>query len=153
MAARRKVLLYTMPGRTAKDDAWLALKGASYHLYQLKEQFESGLLDDNQVMLFHWHLRSFFWELVAVRDSLRRDMKAASTLETALQALDNTTWFREVNEYRNFAHQSFHIVEVARRNATNRAVAFQMQLRTGDGLSHLKDYWSEMETFFKTIYP
>src|ERR1035437_4481572 len=98
MEARRKVLLYTMPGRTAKDDAWLALKGASYHLFQLKVQFESGLLDDNQVMLFHWHLRSFFWELVAARDSLRRDMKAASTLETALQALDNTTWFKEVNE-------------------------------------------------------
>ncbi len=72
MAPRKKTGLYAMPGRGAKDDARLALTGASYHLHQLKTQLEMGLSENNQVMLFHWHLRDFFWELVAVKRTLRR---------------------------------------------------------------------------------
>ena len=149
MTKRRKDLLYAMPGRTAKDDARLALKGASYHLYQVKEQFAAGLLNDDQIMLFHWHLRAFFWELVATRDSLRRDPRARSSLLGELKALEDATWFKEVKEYRDFAHQSFQIVEVAKQRPTNRAVAMQMQLRPGDALSHLNEYWSEMDKVLK----
>jgi hypothetical protein len=147
--ARKKGSLHTMPGRTAKEDAQLALIGADYHLQQLKTQLESGLSDNDQIMLFHWHLRGFFWELVAVRDSVRRDAKTDKAIQKALQALEAAKWFREVNEYRNFAHQSFHIVEVL--FVANRARYFQMRLRDGDGLSHLTEYLNEMRKFFKII--
>ena len=141
-----------MPGRLPKEDARLALIGASYHLHQLEAQFSSGLSDDEQVMLFHWHLRGFFWEVVAVRDSMRHEPKTNSAIWAALRALEGAQWFQEVNKYRNFAHESFHVVEVVHL-ATGRARAFQMQLKPGDGLRHLRDYWNEMEQFFKAIYP
>jgi hypothetical protein len=142
-----------MPGRTAKDDARLALTGASYHLNQVKTQFETGLSDDKQVMLFHWDLRAFFWELVAVRDSVRREARANTQVLAALTSLEGAPWFEEVNEYRNFAHQSFHIVEVAIQSATGRALAFQMQRRPSDGFTHLTNYWNEMDKFLKTACP
>jgi len=152
-----------MPGRTAKDDAFLALRGASYHLYQLREQFNLGLLTNDQHCLFHWHLRGFFWELVAVRDSLNKGTKDA-TIKTAVDALNAAPWFQEISAYRSFAHQSFHVVQVSapvvdrQTGKTGKADVFMLQ-RTGlnhsapaDGRQQLQSYWDAMERFLKGIF-
>jgi hypothetical protein len=141
-----------MPGRAAKDDARLALIGATYHLSQLRKQVEAGLSDSKQQMLFHWHLRAFFWELVAVRDSLKQESKTSPEIKAALDALEESQWFQEVNDYRNFAHQSFHIVEVAIQTTTNRAMFIQIHGRDGDAMPHLNGYCEKMKAFLKALY-
>jgi hypothetical protein len=78
------------------------LTGASYHLHQLKALFQDCFSDNQQMMIFHWCLRSFFWELVAVRHSVRREPKTDTSIWMALNALKAAPWFSEINEYRNF---------------------------------------------------
>jgi hypothetical protein len=140
-----------MPGRPARADAFLALNGASYHLTQLRDRFLEGLSNNNQIALFHWHLRGFFWELIAVRDAMRRDRRTDGNVENQLTSMESSDWFREVKAYRNFAHQSFHLVEVAVRDG--HAIAFQMQLRDGDGLPYLQMYWNNMRATLMAAYP
>jgi hypothetical protein len=62
------------------------------------------------IELSHWHLRAFWGELVAARDAARRSPHPEKKREA--NALDDQAWFQEVNAYRNFAHQSYHLVEV-----------------------------------------
>src|SRR5665213_567744 len=106
---RRVKWLRPIAGRTPKQDAVLALRGTSYHLAQVIEQFNKGLTADDQTSLFHWHLHGFFWELVAVRDTLQRAAGADPAIAAALAELHQSNWFKEVLEYRNFAHQSFQV--------------------------------------------
>ncbi|MGD0014437.1 MAG: hypothetical protein ABSD56_08450 [Bryobacteraceae bacterium] len=148
-----------MPECSAKDDSWLALRGAFYHLWQVTHQFKKGLASNDKVELFHWHLRSFFWEMVAVRDSLKRAARTDRRIEEALHNLDDQQWFQEVSAYRNFAHESFHVVEAAVSARTGRAVVFQLQCAIqsqtymADGLALLRDYWKKMERFLKALFP
>jgi len=99
------------------------------------------------VELFHWHLRSFFWEMVAVRDSLRREANTDSKIKATVESLNNQQWFKEVLAYRNFTHVSFHVVERFFSHETGKALVFQLQrailsqTRMGDGMALMKDYW------------
>ena len=82
---------------------------------------------------------------------MRRDRRTDPNVENQLGSMESNDWFREVVEYRNFAHQSFHVVEVAFRDG--RALAFQMQLRDGEGLPQLQMYWNNMRATLMAAYP
>lgn len=113
----------------------------------------------NQISLFHWHLRSFFWELAAVRDSPQRAAGADPALAAALAVLHESDWFFEVLAYRNFAHQSFQVVQVVASRATGKVVAFQLQVThdsqewNPEGPGHLRGYWDKMQQFLLELYP
>jgi hypothetical protein len=68
---RRADLLRSMPQRDPREDARAAFSGALYHLEQVKAQVAANLPNQKSVNVMHWHLRAFFWELVAVRVSLK----------------------------------------------------------------------------------
>ena len=117
-----------LPDRTARDDAYASLDGARYHLNQIRHLTEVlGLRTGEHQNMFHWHLRALFWELVAVRDSIEvaedRYRQAADTLTK----LENAEWFKEVNCYRNTAHQSFHVVQAMRRPRTGKIVLWALE--------------------------
>jgi len=156
---RRVNWLRPLAGRTPKQDAFLALRGASYHLAQVIEQFNKGLTTDDQISLFHWHLRSFFWELAAVRDTLQRAARADPAIAAALAVLHESDWFIEVLAYRNFAHQSFQVVEALVPRASGKVIAFQLQVThdsqewNPEGPGHLKSYWDKMQRFLLGLYP
>src|SRR5215472_9921557 len=116
MAQHRKAKLTILSGRPAMEDAFLALRAARYHLWNVERQLRAGLSNDEQVSFFHFHLRGFFWEMTAARDSIRRDAKKDGRIRSELDALDESDWFSEVSLYRNFAHQSFHIVEAVKKD-------------------------------------
>jgi hypothetical protein len=148
-----------MPRQKARDDAFLALQGASYHMYQMNEQFGHGLVTDEQQKLFHWHLRAFFWELIAVRDSLNREAPNDPVIDAAIKSLNAEQWFQEVTAYRNFAHQSFHVVEYVVPVKTGKAIAYQLQgtgpnhKYSADGPGQIRRYWDEMEKFLTGVFP
>ena len=127
MPGRPTNILKPMPGRLAKEDAFLALRGASYHLWQVRHQFGKGLASNDQVELFHWHLRGFFWEMEAARDSLNREAKTDPMIKAAVDILNDQQWFKEAVAYRNFVHESFHVAEVAIPVKTGKAPAFQLR--------------------------
>lgn len=151
---KRTSLLTPFPRRTAYDDIRTALRGASYHLHQLKTAMTSMRpLTDAQglrleeVELFHWHLRAFFWELVAVRDVLKR---SRSPLPDLAGKLDNERWFIEVTAYRNFTHKSLHIVEIMMVDNNPLAIQIQPALEGQsheDGIPQLERYWQNMNRF------
>lgn len=139
----------------------VAMRGASFHLYQLNHWFKrmtfdplTGKLREKEVELFHWHLRAFFWELVAARDVLKR---GSIIIQKSAKALDDTRWFQEVNEYRNFTHESIHVIEVI--IGEDKPLAFQLQpafrdqALQNDGAAQLAHYWEEMSTFLRNHFP
>ena len=153
---KRTSLLSPFPRRTAYDDIHTAIRGASYHLNQLNKTMKRvtvlpdrrGLKLDH-VELFHWHLRAFFWELVAIRDILRRPRNPIPTLS---QTLETQPWFIEVNTYRNFTHESLHVVEII--IGESGPIGFQLQPAISgqhyeDGAAQLNRYWNNMKTFIE----
>jgi len=84
----------------------------------------------------YWHLRSFFWELIATYDTIlqwvnsnfeiglnesdvnynnvkknvsnaKKDVKDCKIVFSKLEVAHETEWFFEVRNYRNFSHRSF----------------------------------------------
>jgi hypothetical protein len=101
MAGRRSNLLRPNVNVTPKSDAHIALNGARYHLQSLKAEIAAGLVSNNSVARFHWHLRGFFWELVAMRDALRRSKDTA--VKAVEDSITNSRWYAEIDAYRNGA--------------------------------------------------
>ncbi len=137
-----------------------AFSGASYHLDQIREIIQKPGMQtmpsdyrDNPSLdkelkrqlqvdanLFFWHLRAFFWELVASFDTMLqwanqryeleipehdvrwttiRQKANSSTRDPtewrakyiALSNAWNSAWYFEVRNYRNFAHRAFLFTE------------------------------------------
>lgn len=160
-SGKRTSLLKPFPRRTAYADIHTAVRGASYHFHQLKRAMKdmTPLADAHglrlaEVELFHWHLRAFFWELVAVRDILRRPR---NPLPDASQELENERWFIEVNAYRNHTHESLHHVEVL--IGSDGPITVQLQPAVSgqpyeaDGLLQLERYWKSMAGFVEKHFP
>jgi len=135
--------------------AHAAFMGANYHLEKIKKLINSPgmqtILDknideptkkklQNDVYLFHWHLRAFFWEMVATFDTILHWVNQKYKLGlkegevkwvnihnmvnkfninqsewknkyTLLENAWNSEWYYEVRKYRNFAHRAFLFVQ------------------------------------------
>ena len=134
--------------------ASLAFGGARFHLKKIKERVNSPAvqtiwsndknLDETarrklqaDINIFHWHLRAYFWELIAAFDTMlqwanQRYKFGLSEVEVRwkkipkqarkyqaewdqkyalLEETWNSSWFYEVRMYRNFAHRAFQFVQ------------------------------------------
>ncbi len=144
----KRLILTRYPVNDAMTEAASAVAGARYHLDQIGKLFERPAMrlpwewrDPNfpeatkaqyqiEVNQFHWHLRAFFWELVAAVDVLLVQVNMTHELEiaedeiawrtvktaaerrrissrpiTMLKQTFESDWFTEVRGYRNFAHR------------------------------------------------
>ncbi len=141
-----KLALRIVPAQNAASGVGMGVEGARYHLGHLCEDLKSegmatGWTDNSvdqatrarlqrEINHFHWHLRAFFWELVAEFDTLLVAVNDAEGLgipeekicwkEVARQALGQkkwstridtlknsycSAWYTEIRTYRNFAHR------------------------------------------------
>lgn len=151
-------LFRVVPAMALDGLAQSAFIGAAYHLERIKELVNSPCLqtmwrDDAgideatkkslqaDVNRFHWHIRAFFWELVASFDTMLQwvnqryelgvpeDKVKWSTIHdkagkaktnqtewdkkhALLESSWNCTWHYEVRQYRNFAHRAFVFVSL-----------------------------------------
>ena len=141
------------PAMPLDDLANMAFIGAVYHLGRIKKLAISPCIqtmwqnDDTideatkkrfqaGVNQFHWHVRAYFWELVASFDTMLQwvnqryalsvpedkvtwvtihkkatmakvDQTEWSKKHTSLENAWDSTWFYEIRQYRNFAHRAF----------------------------------------------
>lgn len=146
-----KKLYKTFPSQPFDIAVRGALIGSSYHFERLKEYMNRpgmqeawdlvGEIDpqrrkllQDDINMFNWHLRSFFWELIATFDTLLQwankkfelgvNEKDVCWKNIKQNSNDNQTddwkriyqllknawdsdWLFEVNGYRNFAHRNF----------------------------------------------
>lgn len=124
-----------VPAMNLEEDAQGALHAARYHLekirYLVKQPGiqtmwkEDKDLDQmtrrrlqRQVNIFHFHVRAFFWELVATMDIMVERAKRKSgrgkwkKVFPVLETARNSEWFYEVDRYRNFLHRAFHFIQM-----------------------------------------
>jgi len=167
--AKKKFVIH--PALTVKlpvvqldKSAHSAFVGAKYHISKIEEMMhrpgmqsmisdymndadiEENLKREMQcdVNIFFWHLRAFFWELVATFDTMLqwaneryglgiaeekvrwetiRQNASRATKDpgewgnryASLENVWNSAWYFEVRNYRNFAHRAFLFVESAHR--------------------------------------
>jgi hypothetical protein len=135
--------------RSLREDAHAALRAAGYHLQHTKFRTKKrDLRVPREAHLFHVHLRGFFWELVAVRDILRADRKSGKRVNCAYEAVNGSPWYAEVDDLRNLAHLTFHVVEAAYSSETGKLTAWMINpVRPNGrqvGLRELKEYLAEM---------
>jgi hypothetical protein len=144
-------------GQGVENDARAALDGARYHLDQIRTLWDAGF-PDSLTNPFHFHLRCFFWELYAARDCLEDGGRNTPRLCEAARALWDAQWFKEVAAYRNFAHRSFHVVEVVAPTSGGRPLGFQLQraLRSQAGtlinIEPLERYGRLMHDFLRQTF-
>lgn len=133
-----------LDGRTL---AASALTGATYHLHQITGLLNSAgelaeawtgeehptFLSQSQINQVHWHLRSFFWELVGAFDLALQwandrfqlgleehnvmwrlipgdagiDQHEWDRVHSCLINVWDSEWYFEVRTFRNFSHRSF----------------------------------------------
>lgn len=140
-------MLRRLPVLDGRTLAASAHTGAAYHLHQITQLLNSAgriaeawtgddhppFLTQVEVNQVHWHLRSYFWELVGVFDlvlqwandrfqlgveesrvkwgSMRTvagvDQSEWSRVHLLLTEAWNSEWYFETRTYRNFSHRSF----------------------------------------------
>lgn len=113
--AWRKSHLEVYPSVDLVVNARAALSGAEYHLGQIRDQasrMQKVPSYQANAGILHWHLRAFFWELVASMETTRLALQrvSGSRRSSELAELDRTLdedWWKEVEEWRNFAHRAF----------------------------------------------
>ena len=147
---RRFRIVPAMPLDTLAHSAFI---GAAYHLGRIKKLASSPCMqtmwkDDDSlenatkkrlqadVDQFHWHVRAFFWELVASFDTMlqwvnqrfelsvpedkvrwstihekaaeaRKDQAEWNKKHALLESAWDSAWYYEIRQYRNFAHRAF----------------------------------------------
>lgn len=148
-------LYRSFPSQPFDDMVRVSLDGASYHfdclneymsrpgMQQAWDQFREAnpqLQDD--INKFYWHLRGFFWELIATFDTLlqwanysyklisnEKDVTWKNIKQNAnknrtdqwkqtyesLNDIHESEWFFEVNAYRNFSHRN-HLSSLSAHN-------------------------------------
>jgi hypothetical protein len=186
--------LKIVPAMDLEDLTARAFSGAKYHLNKIRENLHSptiqtylawksgeGLDLATQKQLEHfdnefgWHLRAFFWEMVATFETMQncakqRSKKAnkdqaewykkSALLESAWQS----EWYFEIEQYRNFAHQAFLFVQCDysehkeanavkyKLNITSLLPAREGQQQCMDILEHLSSYWEKMRDLGANIF-
>jgi hypothetical protein len=191
--------LRILPPIELRSNAGSALLGARYHLEEAGRlaqtrgvetlwQQESGLDSETRRQLqhdvnrFHWHVRAFFWELVATYDTLlhwanqmldlgisehkvSRDEVMAQAEKQGkyspeLQELTKvyeSEWYFEVRQYRNFAHRAFLFIQ-GEYDANNKLVlqwllpAREGQRENYQALLQLDDYLAQMGNLVQRIF-
>jgi hypothetical protein len=120
---RRSSRLQVYPSVDLIAHARAALAGARYHLARVQELVSiwrrTPGSDKADGGILHWHLRAFFWELVAAMETSRlallpRRSRSKTTSSRELAGLEQATheeWWGEVQEWRNFAHRAFLFVQ------------------------------------------
>src|SRR5262245_46956187 len=83
--------LTILPPVDLASDAPAALQGAHYHLQQLRRFISDGL-PQTAVNPFHFHLRAFFWELVATFDSMLQWVNQAQQLRFRVAPREARQW-------------------------------------------------------------
>lgn len=118
----RKSRLKVPPATNLREDAHTAVAGAKYHLGVMEEILGcKNWRSEGNVNRLHWHLRAFFWELVAAMDTTRmaikKDAGSPEYLQHSkvLQAGRKSDWYAEIDGYRNLAHQAFPIIQAEYR--------------------------------------
>jgi hypothetical protein len=154
MPYQSRPLFQVCPVMDLREHTVVALEGAAYHLDRIRRLLASQALQTNwrndpnlevarqralnaQQSHFCWHLRAFFWELVATFDTMLQwanrsfdlgllesqvrwsDIQNRSsptrptewaTTRQDLQTLYESELFWEITQYRNFAHRAFTLV-------------------------------------------
>jgi hypothetical protein len=174
--------LTILPPVDLASHARAALQGAQYHLQQLGLLIDEGL-PVTASKRFHFHLRAFFWELVATFDSMlqwvnqarrlglkERDVCWQSVREAAdqadlqsseLEALRvafDSEWFFEARQYRNFSHRAFQFVQVEREPDGSLTLIWLLPSRDGQPPCYslrdqLAEYALRMEKLVMTVLP
>jgi hypothetical protein len=82
----------------------------------------------------------------------RSDAKVGSALTTA----EASPWFAEVVVYRNFAHESFHIIQGLVPKGSTKAIAFSLEPTARGGqqrfFHHLEDYLKQAKLLVQQAY-
>lgn len=179
MKLRHKAALKVVPAQDVRGMMCMGLEGARYHFYQIQAALKSpgvatgwtakSVIDEQErvqlqrdINRFHWHLRAFFWELVAEMDLLRVVVKKSpmsdrTKLMEDLRRAYDAAWFAEVRTYRNFAHQSLLFVQCSYKGPPPGELEFayllpaiEGQSPTYDLLAQLSGYLEKMERLLKT---
>jgi len=96
-------------------DAKLAFEGAVFHFGKLEALVATASADVATLNQIHWHVRGFFWELCAVKDSLQTAKGPAhADLRTYAESASGEPWIEQVRAYRNHLHQSVYMLEIAK---------------------------------------
>lgn len=146
--------LRIVPVMPLDELAHSAFIGAAYHLARIKELIASPCiqtmwkedtdLDDTTkreyqtgINQFHWHMRAFFWELVASFDTMlqwanqkyglgvdehkvewekihgkaSKDQIEWNAKDALLESIWNSEWYYEIRMYRNFSHRGFLFIQ------------------------------------------
>ena len=185
-----------VPAMDLTNDSRASLAAAHYHLeavrvavaspaIQTREWKNDPNLDSSsrtglthQENQLHYHLRAFFWELIATWDIilqwmnkryslglredkvrwkwLQREAKKRGKyheLKTLSTAYDST-WFKEVRAYRNLAHCSFLFVQ-GDWGPEGLNILTLLPVRKDQRLVHLPDqltlYWKHMQAFVESV--
>jgi hypothetical protein len=176
-ASRYKPILKVVPAQNLASMVGMGLDGARYHFGKIQEILrapglaacwtQNSVTDVERVQLqhdinrFHWHLRAFFWELVAEMDLLRalirqHPKRVTAQLTNDWQRAYDAQWFREIRTYRNFAHQSALFVQGLYGGPSNELQAASLlpavkgQDPCYDLVTQLSDYLGKMEKLLKT---
>jgi len=115
--ALRRSRLSVCPSVDLVTHARAALAGARYHLARIQREISTmrrtpGSHNAN-VNTLHWHLRAFFWELVATMETTTwvvspdRRFPTRSPEGSELEQAKESGWWQEVEELRNLAHRAF----------------------------------------------
>lgn len=194
-----KPRLRILPPMELRNNAGSALYGARYH-FEMAQQLvqsrgmqtqwqEDRTLDEltrakrqHEMNRFHWHLRAFFWELVATFDTVlhwvnqtlglgikehkvewneieaeaKKQTKWSAQLDT-LKRVYECEWYFEVRQYRNFAHRAFLFVQ-GEYDADNKLkVLWLLPAREGqrenyDALEQLSSYLDEMRNLLQKFF-
>jgi len=147
-------LFRIVPAMELDKFSFSAIAGARYHLEKIAENLNSAGMqrywgDDLEIddltrrklqaniNVFHWHLRAFFWELVASFDTMLqwanqrfdlglqedkvkwekiprtagKDQAEWDKKYAILESVWESSWYFEVRMYRNFAHRAFLFVQ------------------------------------------
>lgn len=173
-----------------------ALTGATYHLDQINQLLKTAteaikdwtgnehppFMNQDQINQIHWHLRSFFWELVGVFDLMLQwanesfqlgldehrvtwstlpeqsgiNQDVWTRLRSVLSDAWESEWYFEVRTYRNFAHRSFlHLTAIVPKRGNPELMlehAREGQVYYEDVRKHLPKYLDAMRRLGEEVF-
>jgi hypothetical protein len=149
----RKPRLPVYPVVDLAEHARAALAGAEYHYRRVARICEgwsrtpgSDRANPNEL---HWHLRAFFWELVAVLDTLKAIPSLNAGKRRVIVDAKASDWYAEVDEWRNFAHRAFLFVQGEFGIGGTLTLLFLPALTQGGSQHQIPErldyYWKRME--------
>lgn len=167
---RRRSQLTVYPSVDLVAHARAALGGAQYHLTQIQKTVrrwqKTPGADKENGNAFHWHLRAFFWELFAAMETTKLALKRIDSHSQIpvkpklgeLEQAEQSEWWKEVEEWRNFAHRAFLFVQGLFNGDDGKLESLFLPPLTASGPQHmvpdrLKYYMDEMQKLQNQVLP